>query len=44
MAIWPHDVYDVHEASSLYKKTCWQSSFIYVYVQYIYIERESAQL
>ena len=37
IAIWPHDVYDVHEVSSLYKKTCWQSSFIYVYVHYIYI-------
>ena len=35
MATWAHDVYDVHEASSLYK-TCWWSSFIYIYI-YIYI-------
>ena len=27
-----YDVCDVHWASSYYIKTCWQSSFIYVYV------------
>ena len=32
MATWAYDVCDVHEASLLYIKTCWQSSFIYVYV------------
>ena len=34
MAIWAHDVCDVHGASSLYIKICCQSSFIY-YVFYI---------
>ena len=43
MATWAHDVYDVYEASSLVKKTCQRSSYmflyiyIYMYLQYIYI-------
>ena len=31
MATWAQEVYDVHEASSLYKKTCWWSSYICIY-------------
>ena len=37
MATWANDVYDVHEISSLHKETCCLSSFIFVYVWYIYI-------
>ena len=37
MATWAHDVCDVHGASSLYIKICWQSSFIYyMYNMYMY--------
>ena len=36
MSTLAHDVCDVHGASSLYMKTCWQSSLIYV-ITYIYI-------
>ena len=39
MATLAHDVYDVHRASSLYIKTCWQV-FLYMYMYnmyYIYI-------
>ena len=35
MVTWAHDVYDVHEASPLYKKTCQRISFIYVYLMFI---------
>ena len=37
MATLEHDVCDVHGASSLYIKTCWQSSSVYVYVYRLYI-------
>ena len=37
MATSTHDICNEHGASSTYKKTCWQSSFIYVYVYYIYM-------
>ena len=37
MATWTHDVCDVLGASSLCIKTCWQSSFIYMYNTYIWV-------
>ena len=36
MATWAHDVYDVYEASSLVKKTCQRSSYMFLYI-YIYV-------
>ena len=39
MATWAHDVYDVHEASSLYKKPVGEGLlYMYMYnILYIYI-------